>query len=123
MVPEGRLRPSFLPGEDLAAYITVWETQADTELAALTLSAAQQAKARTAYVYWRGYLAAAEAMLSEAQSVTVDEYRREFAEEQYNYFLAQANLYQDEFDDLTEEPPAKKKRTTGTVGVRTHALW
>lgn len=122
--PEGLLQDNFLPEQDLTAHVTTWEAKAVTQATAKGLSGDTLLTATEAYVYWRGYKAAAELMLSEPNShSTPDDQQKGFSEAQYRYWVSQANYYKAIWDDLMEAPPPPTGRQTFSHVVPNVPVW
>lgn len=100
ILPEGRLQEAMLPGHDLAAYVEAWEAQGQVLATAGGLSGDSLTEAVAAYVYWRGYSVAAEAIAARPASERVGEAARSHNEQQYQFFMAQAAGYRKQYQTL-----------------------
>lgn len=122
--PVGRLRADMLPGEDLAAALTGWITEAEARAADEVDDEDVREAAATAWVYHRAFLAVYDRLSTLPESARVDEKGQlKWSQRQIDGFLARANEYADAYaayaaDDAAPATPLRPASVVVTASPR-----
>jgi len=95
--PPGELRPEWFPGEDLTAAVAVWLTTGYASVAAVA-DVAEADRLAALYVYAQGFRNVACRLAGVPATASIDELSRGYNSKQYEFWLSEAERYQQEFD-------------------------